>query len=701
MALINSIRKRTGLVVGTVAIGLGLFVVGDNLLNPNSILFGGGNDNILGKIAGEEINYEDFKGREDLYTQNFSAQNQKPPSAQEVISIREQVWNYYIQQFAFGKEYKKLGIAVSDAEIRDMFQGKNIHPYVEQNFRNPESGEFDVTIVQQQLKQLQENGQTGRLQLFEQSVAEDRQRTKYSSLMELTNYVTKAEAEQAYQQENSSVNIKFVHIPFTAVNDSIVNVSDEQLTAYLNSNEKKYERENSRSMDYVSFPIEPTAEDTAYFKAELDKISSEFLSTDNDSAFASYHSDGNTPYKVYSLSDLPAVFKSNDSLLQAGTLYGPTVEGGSYKLYKVISTTAEAEPTARASHILIKPASQDEAGKALAKADAQRILNQIKGGADFAEMARKHGTDGTASKGGDLGYFGKGRMVAEFEEAVFSATKTGLIPNLVETQFGYHIIEVTEIPDATGIAIACIEKEIIPGEQTRESLYQKANRFASSASNLDEFNELVEQDSLEVKNAKQIDQNARRINNLNEAREIVRWLYNEADKGDVSGVFEVNYKYIVAVMTNEHKKGLANLEDVRVEVDRKVKNEEKAKYIIEKIKDPNAELESIKELFGEQAKVLEQSDVKLSTSSLNSIGFSPISVGAAFALKKGERSKPIIDENGVVIMEVVDRADAPEIADYESYKEKLQSKNGGRVSYNIGEAIKEYSNIEDERYKFF
>jgi peptidyl-prolyl cis-trans isomerase C len=98
----------------------------------------------------------------------------------------------------------------------------------------------------------------------------------------------------------------------------------------------------------------------------------------------------------------------------------------------------------RASHILFKvEESADAATKKKVKDQAEAVLKQVRGGADFAELARKHSADGSAQQGGDLNFFTKGQMVPAFDQAAFSL-KPGQISDLVTTQFGYHIIKVTE-----------------------------------------------------------------------------------------------------------------------------------------------------------------------------------------------------------------------------------------------------------------
>ena len=97
----------------------------------------------------------------------------------------------------------------------------------------------------------------------------------------------------------------------------------------------------------------------------------------------------------------------------------------------------------RASHILIPTGDADDAAKKKLRARTESLLKQIKGGADFAQLAREHSKDGSAAQGGDLNFFTKGQMVPQFDQAAWTL-KPGEISGIVETQFGYHIIKVTE-----------------------------------------------------------------------------------------------------------------------------------------------------------------------------------------------------------------------------------------------------------------
>lgn len=114
----------------------------------------------------------------------------------------------------------------------------------------------------------------------------------------------------------------------------------------------------------------------------------------------------------------------------------------------------------RASHILITvDANATDAEKKKAKAKAEALLKQIKGGADFAKLAQENSGCPSSKQGGDLGYFGKGQMVKPFEEAAFGL-KPGQVSGVVETQFGYHIIKLTEKKPASKVAFADVKDKI-------------------------------------------------------------------------------------------------------------------------------------------------------------------------------------------------------------------------------------------------
>ena len=368
---------------------------------------------------------------------------------------------------------------------------------------------------------------------------------------------------------------------------------------------------------------------------------------------------------------------------------------------KVVKVGKDTVYNSKASHILIKWEKDTPQAKKVAKEKARKILKEIQGGASFAAKAREFGTDGTATRGGDLGWFSSGQMVKPFQEAAFAAKKTGLLNDVVETQFGYHIIDVTAVKDNTSYTVATVEREITPSDETHNEAYRKAETFASGLTGIDEFKAKAKKENLGVFDANDVSTAERRINNLGDARRMVTWLFRDASLGKVSEVFDLENNYVVAVMTGETEEGYKPWDKVKEEITPIVKNELKGKIIIEKLNAQKGSLEEIAKAFGTDAAAHSTSDLKMNTNTLSSVGFDPVAVGKAFALESGKRSGPFAGENGVLIIEVQNKTVAPSIGDYSMFRNQILQTVNNRVSYNVPEAIKKAADIKDKRYKFF
>ena len=324
-----------------------------------------------------------------------------------------------------------------------------------------------------------------RWEIFQRDLKPGRERIKYENLLIKSNYITTAEAEREYHIQTDVAETKYLFVPFYAVSDSAVSVTDDDLKAYYNKNIERYKTEESRDIKYISVPVEASSDDSVAVHDELTRYATDLRTTQDDSTFAAANSEGQDPYSKYTPATLP-LFVSPDSVIQ-GKVFGPFLDGNSYKVVKISSIFKDTVYSARAKHILIKWNDTSEAAKKEARDKAQNILKDLKGGADFGSKAREFGTDGTASRGGDLGWFSSGQMVKPFETAVFGATKPGLLNNLVETEYGYHIIEVTNAKNNTAYKIAVIERAITPSDATLNEAFRKAEAFASDISDLTDF----------------------------------------------------------------------------------------------------------------------------------------------------------------------------------------------------------------------
>lgn len=702
MALIGTLRNKMGIgVIIFVFVAIAAFTLDGLLGNGNG---GGGmfNKNMVGEIAGHSVSLEEYQAMLQEQEASYYLNYNREPTERDKPMLQQQAWELLILKYGIQKQFTKTGVEVTGDELWDMIQGKNIDQNVKQAFTNPQTQQFEkdrVVSYINQLKGMPEGSEARvRWEMFQKNLKPGRERIKYENLIIKTGYVTTAEAELEYHTATDVAEVKYLYIPYYAVSDSSVTISDSQFQDYYNRNKEKYKTEHTRDISYVTIPVLASGEDTLEIKNELAKLPADFKNAEDDSTFAAVNTDGQNSYAKYTPATLPP-YVNTDSI-RLGKVLGPFVDGNGYKIVKISKISLDTVFSAKASHILIKSADATEASKKEAKEKARGILKEIKGGASFSAKAREHGTDGSASRGGDLGWFSSGQMVKPFQTAVFETTKTGLLNDVVETDFGYHIIDVTHVKTNVVYHLAVVEREITPSEATTNEAYRKAEIFATDLSGVEEFKARATKEGYAVQDAKSLLAGDRSVGALGEARQIVRWLFNEASVGKVSEIVELQGQYIISVMTSEVRKGYKPLDIVKEEITPAVRNEVKGKQIIEKLNNSKGTLEEMAKAFGSDANIYSSSDLKLNSTSMPTIGYDPQAVGLAFSLENGKRSAPLASESGVVVMELTNKTLAPEIADYNTYKNQLEQGANSRGTSNIANALKEGSDIEDERYKY-
>lgn len=713
MALINKIRERSGVAVAVIAVALILFIVGGDLFGGKGK--GGGlfssDNNKIGEIAGTSIDYQAFQAKLDVARSNYEQQAGRALQEQEVQQLRSQVWEQMIFDITYKEEFEKLGLKVTPDELREMIQGtKNLSPIIKQQFTDPQTGQYDRNrhiefINAAAANQLPAPQKAAWDQIKEQAI-QQRLLEKYNALLSSSSYVTNADAKREYVAQNTKADAHYLYVPYSSVIDTTIKVTDSQLSDYLSKHKEEYKGYDSRSFDYVVYQVMPTKEDSAALYEDIKGFAKGLAAATDAKAYASLNSDVRVPYER-SASELSPTLKAAISTAIQGAVIGPFKEDNTYSIHKYEGTTTDSLYTVRASHILIRAdKAAPDSVKAKARSEAQAILAQLKQGADFATLARTNSQDGSAQQGGDLGAFkNNGTMVKPFENAIFGFSGTGLLPNIVETDFGYHIIKVTEPKSNTKYKIATISRELQASESTRNAIYQKAETLRSSSGSIEEFEAAVKKDGkLVVLKADKVFPEATSFNTIQNAREIVMWSFKDDTKvGKVSDrVFEIGDNFIVAGVTAKTEKDSPKAADFKDAITAKVRNEVKSEQILKKIAGLSGTLEQMAQKYGAGALVESATGINMVSGMLTSPGVDPIAIGKIFSLQAGKRSKPFVGENGVFVVETTNIVKAPEIADYTQYKNQITQRNGGYgASYMANQAIRDNANIKDNRSKFF
>jgi len=167
--------------------------------------------------------------------------------------------------------------------------------------------------------------------------------------------------------------------------------------------------------------------------------------------------------------------------------YAPTEEvtdADARAYYDDNSAQFQQPERVKASHILLKAESTDtDQVKAVARKEAESLVAQLAQGADFAELAREHSACPSSQKGGDLGFFQRGQMVKPFEDAAF-ALDVGEVSGIVETQFGYHIIKVTDREDGRTVPFDEAKdniKAMLDGQRKQEAMKTYTDQLKAAA----------------------------------------------------------------------------------------------------------------------------------------------------------------------------------------------------------------------------
>ena len=697
MAIISTLRDKGGkFLVFVVGFSIAAFVLGD-ILGPNSSLIGQ-NRNIVGSINGEEIDLVRFNAVYEELTYNFSLNNGRSPTQQEVSELRDQAWERLINDISYVEEFNKIGLTVTDKESVDMVQGNNIHPMIIQAFSDPSTGSFNKDNVIGYLQNLsnQPANQQQAWFSFESNLKPMRLRTKYDNLIAQSTYYNTLDAEAEYFNTSSQIDLAYFYIPFFAVSDTLFDVSTNEMRSYLNKNKSDYNQDETRSIDYAFFSVQPSAEDSTFFENEINDIRSNLMSSNiiDDSTYAVINSDSFNPYIKYNPDELPTDLVGKD----VGFITEPTYENGSISIKKLSKIDQDAQEKARAKHILLR---FDDSNKSTVRTEANRILNLLRSGSDFEETARTYSQDGSASNGGDLGWFTDGMMVKPFQDAVFSRRRSGLIPRIIETDFGFHIINVTYPKTRTSYFVANISKDILPSDNTRNNIYRSAELFKLDIKSTDDvFSDYLKENNIIGGNISDIDKNSTEVGTIPNARNVILWSYSD-DRyvGEVSDVLETDEGYIVAQINEMKDEGTKKLDEVENSIKRRIIDEKKYEYLKEILVDYSS-LQDLKDNSG-LGDIYRSSGISMTENSLSNVGFSPESIGTAFSMQEGELTRPFKIDGGVIVLGLESKVLADTLSNYDDYRNTLIQTNRFNVPLKIDDAIKHFSDIEDDRYKFF
>ena len=491
MATLEKIRSKAGLLVLVVGLALFAFIIGD-FLNSGSTYFRQSQERIA-EIDGEVVKIQDYQGRVDEMAEMYKMQSGSASLPEEYMTqIRQSVFDAMVQEVVLDEATAKLGMGVSPEELFDMVQGENISPLIQQMqmFTNPQTGAFDKAALLNFLKQIDSDNiasypadqqaqliQAKNFWLFwEKNIKRQRLEQKYTTLLSKAISANSLDAKEAYNDNAENSDIIYAMQSYATIPDSTIEVSKSEIEKLYNQRKELYKQKESKVIKYIAVDIRPSKEDYDKAQAEIESLKEELATSERVADVVNENSE--VPYvdAFFTEKALDPEMKQFATTSEVGAVYGPVFENDKYRMFKLVDKTV-APDSVKVSHIMLAGKSEAET-----TALADSLMGALKGGANFAELAKKYSADQAAENGGELGWFTEVTALRgvndDFKKAVFSTPLNEVA--VVKSLYGTHLVKVTEkTGNVEKYKIADIDMTVSPSSKTYSNIYNELNQFVS------------------------------------------------------------------------------------------------------------------------------------------------------------------------------------------------------------------------------
>jgi peptidyl-prolyl cis-trans isomerase D len=698
MGVLSKIRQRSILLIGVIGFCLLAFIIGDIL---NSGGFG------VTKNVGS-VNGTDIPAKEFLEKANNMQQRQQGATASQAANY---VWSLEVEKVLYEERFEKAGLRVGKDHVLDV--------YAQMLGQNPQFmnalGKFDKVKFNEFLVNLKTTNpeQYKAIESERPEIENSAKKQLYATMLKAGYFTTNVEGKSRYALESDKAAFDYVLVPYSTINDDQVKVSDDEITAYMKKNEKKYKAEASRDLEFVFIDNTPSPADEAEMKKSIEGLLTPkvvyneetkandtiagFANATNNEEFVNANSEIKYDTTFVAKKQLPVEFSEQLYNLAPGQVFGPYVDNGYYKITKMVAKKSGI--SAKASHILIgykgssTPDPKVTITKEEAKAKADGILAQLKvNPALFGQLVRENSNDpGSLGTEGVYDNIAPNQMVKPFNDFVFNSPVGSL--GVVETDFGFHVIKVLDKYE--GVQLATIAQKIQATEATTDANFTKATKLEMDARDKP-FADLAKALKLTVTPANSLGANDENLPAVGSQRAIVRWAYADDTKvGDVKK-FDIATGSVVARLKSINEKGLLPMEQAKISVLPLIRNEKKAALI--KAKMAGTTLEQVAQKSG--SSVISAADVTLASAMVPNVGPEPKVVGKVYGLAAGKTSGLIEGNAGVFMVRAKSVTKAPAQPNYSAVTSRLNAEGRGGVQNRLTTALRENADIEDNRYEF-
>ncbi|XOV66403.1 MAG: SurA N-terminal domain-containing protein [Fluviicola sp.] len=725
MALIGKIREKSWLLLIVVGGAIVVFIFTSG--GPN---FGGEVEEEygIGLMYGEKLDRDAFNKKVEearkVAATNAARSGQEPQEVNE-----DAVWSQFVEESLLEKEYEALGIHVSEDEFDAYLYARNGFdplPDLKNAFKDA-NGNFDPKALENQINQMKGADDQETKDAWEQT--KDyymglRRKQKYFDVVAQGVYVTNLEAKQEYRANEEKKAVKYVLMNYNSVDDKTINKSEKALRAYYKknkSNPKYKNRRSERVIRWADIRVLPSAKDSAEFDKKLNDLVEGFKKTKNDSLFAvrnaganplpyasqvGFRPEGSENRMATQGFTYPADMDSVFSNAKVGDVIGPYEQAGGSRVAKVI----DKGPLLSVRHILIAGAREDSVAVAKAQKTVDSLMPLINS-KNFEEYVNEFSEDRQPGQpvknGGKYENFIGGEMVPEFED--FAKEKPVGTIDYVQTQFGFHIIEVLDREEDVVPSLAVVQRVLTPSMETINNaetnayellaeMYEKMNSVKSKYGKVVKFDTLAKRNDM-ITRSMTIAENAPKasggFSSAYAENEFFRLAFQDgAQVGDlVQSPIKDGDRWIIATLADIKVKGETTFQNARSIVEADYIKEKKYLRLADKMKNKSPE-----QLAEDEGLMVLDAQVVLGNSKFGNSGREAELVGALFSgLKEGQRTQPFKGNAGVYVVRVEAIEKVEDLKDYTTQKNQLLATRRGQVQSAAMNALKDMAEVIDNR----